>query len=351
MAEAELAPANDLLARPTALRARLEQDGYLFVRGLVPPAPLASLREAILGCCRAGGWLRPGIALADGVADPARATVEPEPAFLAVYREIQKLEPFHALAHHPALIDLVERVLDAPALPHPNKIARLSFPGNVAHTTPPHQDFPFIQGSARTYTTWIPLGDVPRALGGLAVNRDSHRAGVYAHHISMGAGGMGIHAEDLPDAWHTADYRAGDVLLFHSHMVHRALPNRSPDRMRLSVDYRYQSRAEPISEKNLHPHTGAIGWEEVYRGWARTDLQYYWQADDVVLAGYDTGYFAHRDAEAYAAAARGEAVARPALYRIAQRDPDPARRARAAQVLADLERRLAPAADGPRGMA
>jgi hypothetical protein len=147
MTDAELAPANDLLARPAALRARLEADGYLFLRALLPPAPLAGLREAILGCCRAGG-----------------------------------------------------------------------------------------------------------------------------------------------------------------HMVHRALPNRSPDRMRLSVDYRYQSRAEPISEKNLHPHPGAITWEEVYRGWTRTDLQ---------------------------------------RYRIGQRDPDPARRAHAAHVLADLERRLAAAAREP----
>jgi hypothetical protein len=267
--------------------------------------------------------------------------VEPEPAFLAVYREVQRREAFHALAHHAALLDLAERLLDEPALPHPNKIARLSFPGNVQHTTPPHQDFPFIQGAARTYTMWIPLGDVPRELGGLEVNRGSHRTGVFPHHIAMGAGGMGIHLADLPDDWHTADYRAGDVLVFHSHMVHRAAPNQSRGRLRLSVDFRYQARSEPISEKNLHPHTGALTWDEAYRGWSRTDLQYYWRREDVGVTGYDTGYFAHRDQEAYDAAARGEAVARPALLRMAQRDPDPAKRERAARVLEDLERRLA----------
>lgn len=337
----ELDPANDLLAMPPALRTRLDEDGFVFLRGVLRRQAVLGVRRAILECCRAGGWLVPGSTLEDGTTDPARACVEPEPAFLAVYREVQKREAFHALAHDPALLDLAERLLGEPAFPHPNKIARLSFPGNVQHTTPPHQDFPFIQGAARTYTMWIPLGDVPPELGGLQVNRGSHRAGVFAHHIAMGAGGMGIDPADLPDAWHSTAYRAGDVLVFHSHMVHRAAPNRTADRLRLSVDYRYQARSEAISEKNLHPHTGALTWEEVYRGWRRADLQYYWRREDVGVAGYDTGYFAHRDQEAYDAAARGDAVARPALLRMAQRDPDPAKRERAARVLAELERRLA----------
>lgn len=336
----DFTPANGLLDTPDALRARLGRDGFLFFHGLLPREQVLELRRRVLECCRAGGWLVPGTPLLDGVANPAKACVEPEPAFLAVYREVQKLEAFHALAHRPELLDLIGRVLGEPALPHPNKIARLAFPGNVLHTTPPHQDFPFIQGTAETFTTWIPLGDVPKPLGGLQVNRGSHRGGVREHHISFGAGGMGINRDELPDDWHTTDYRAGDVLLFHSHMVHQALPNLTPDRLRLSVDYRYQGRSQPIAEKNLHPHTGAISWEEVYRAWASRELQYYWRTPDLSVSGYDTRYFAHRDREAFEAAARGEAVARPALLRIAQRDPDPAKREQASRVLAELERRL-----------
>lgn len=336
----ELEPLNALLDAPEALRARLDADGFLFFRALLPEELVLDLRRQVLECCRAGGWLVPGTRLDDGIADPGKACVEPEPAFLAVYREVQKLEAFHTLAHRPELHDLLARVLGEPALPHPNKIARLSFPGNVRHTTPPHQDFVFIQGTAETFTTWIPLSDVPKALGGLQVNRGAHRAGLFDHHISFGAGGMGIDREELPDRWHTTDYRAGDVLLFHSHMVHQALPNLSPDRLRLSVDFRYQARSQPISEKNLQPHTGAIGWEEAYRDWRSADLQYYWRKAALTLSGYDTRYFVHRDREAFEAAARGDAVARPALLRMAQRDPDPAKREVAARALAELERRL-----------
>jgi hypothetical protein len=338
-----LSPATDLRARPEALRARLAQEGALYFPGLLPPEPVHALRREVLARCQAGGWLVPGTDPEAGIADPGRATVEPEPAFLAVYREIQKLEAFHALAHRAELLGLLADVLGEAVLPHPNKIVRLSFPGNVRHTTPAHQDFPFIQGAAATYTTWVPLGDVPRALGGLQVNLGSHRGGIFDHHISFGAGGMGIDPAELPDGWHTADYRAGDVLVFHSHMVHRALPNLSPDRLRLSVDYRYQALSQPISEKNLHPHTGCLGWPELYAGWRSTALQYYWRQPGVTVGGYDTGYFASRDDEAYAAAARGDAVARPALLRMAQREPDPAKRERAARVLAELEARLAAA--------
>jgi len=332
----ELVPANSLLTAPDALRARLDGDGFLFFRDLLPPEAILDVRRRVLACCRRGGWLIDGADPLDDRAHPGRACVEPEPAFLAVYREVQKVEAFHALAHHPRLQSLAEAVLGEPALPHPNKIARLSFPQNIRHTTPPHQDFPFIQGTVETYTAWIPLGDVSRALGGLMVDAGSHAGGPYEYHLSLGAGGMGIDPAALPDRWHTTDYRTGDVLLFHSHMVHRALPNLSADRLRLSVDYRYQGCSQPIADSNLKPHTGQLTWDEVYSDWASDALQYYWEKVDLRVSGFDTSYFANRDREAFLLAECLNPVARPALLRIAQRDPDPAKRERARQALAAL---------------
>ena len=340
MRPSELTPANLPLDDRKALRARFDVDGFLLFHDLFPRDEIMQVRQAILACCRDAGWLVPGTALSEGRVDPSKACVEPEPAFLAVYREVQKLEAFHRLAHHPALLDVVEALLGEPALPHPNKIARLSFPQNVAHTTPPHQDFPFIQGSAETYTTWIPLGEVPRELGGLMVDSGTHTGGLFEYHLSLGAGGMGIDPGALPDRWYTTDYAAGDVLVFHSHMVHQALPNRSADRLRLSVDYRYQARGAPIAESNLNPHTGQVTWEEVYRDWQSDELKYYWERKDLNVARFDTTYFANRNREAFALAERGDPIARGALLRIAQRDPDPDKRERARRALAALERGL-----------
>ena len=347
MTPREFRPSNDLIDKPAELRARLADEGHLFFRGLLPRADVMVVRRAILERCRDAGWLVDGTELMEGIVDPTKACVEPEPRFLALYNEVQKLEAFHSFAHRPELLGVVEAVLGEPALPHPNKIARFSFPQNVKHTTPAHQDFPFIQGTAETFTTWIPLGDTPRELGGLKIDAGTHLSRVYDHHISFGAGGMGIDPDTLPDNWRSTDYRAGDVLLFHSMIVHQALPNLTPDRLRLSVDYRYQARSQPIAESNLAaPHTGQITWEDVYRGWTSTDLRYYWKEVDLAVAAFDTGYFANRDREAFEAAERGDPVARPALLRIAQRDPDPAKRERADRALAELDRKLAVAADG-----
>src|SRR5437588_17402 len=75
--------------------------------------------------------------------------------------------------------------------------------------------------------------------------------------------------DDDPD-WRTATFEPGDVVVFGSLTVHGALPNAS-DRVRLSVDYRYQNASEPISAPSLgphfaiHPHMPPL--EELSRGW------------------------------------------------------------------------------------
>ncbi len=341
MTPREFVPSNGLLDRPADLRARMDRDGFLFLRGLLPRLDVLEVRRAILECCRDAGWLVGGSELLEGRVDPSRACVEPESAFLDAYYRVQRLEAFHAFAQHPALLRVMTTLLGEPAVPHPQKIARLIFPLNVPHTTPPHQDFVFIQGTPETYTTWIPLGDCPRKLGGLQVNAGAHRNGIYEYHASLGAGGMSIRPEALPDRWHSTDYRAGDVLIFHSLMVHQGLPNLTRDRLRLSVDYRYQAPSQPICEASLRPHMGELTWEGIYRGWTSTELQYYWKRVGLRVVPYDSRYVENRNREAFDLARQGNPVARAALLRIAQRDPDPSRRAEARRALAELEARLA----------
>ena len=86
---------------------------------------------------------------------------------------------------------------------------------DAAKATPAHQDFLYIQGSTETVTAWMPLGDVPAALGGLMVQPGSHKAGFYLPFKHPGVGGNAVaYDADLP--WAGTDYKAGDVLLFHS---------------------------------------------------------------------------------------------------------------------------------------
>jgi ectoine hydroxylase-related dioxygenase (phytanoyl-CoA dioxygenase family) len=95
-----------------------------------------------------------------------------------------------------------------------------------------------VRGSPALWTVWIPLGDCPLDLGGLAVAPGSHRHGLLPH-AGEGTGQQGV--DVAPEAtWESADYRCGDVLAFHGLTLHRALENRTTHRLRLSADFRYE---------------------------------------------------------------------------------------------------------------
>jgi hypothetical protein len=268
------------LDAPEELRRRMRRDGYLFLPGLLPAGDIQSLRRRLLDICAAHGWLAPGSAT--GEARTARApTQEGKPDYWPVYRELQLCEEFHVLAHHPSLRAPLAHLLEEEVFVHPMKIGRISFPRNAGATTPPHQDYVHIQGSFETYTSWVPLGDVPRELGGLAVLAGSHRLGILPPRAAAGAGGLGL-ADEIPGlSWHAGDFSAGDVLLFPSQLVHKALPNLTADRLRLSVDYRFTGVSHAVCESNLRLHYSweipDLTFETLYRSWGREDLKYYWK--------------------------------------------------------------------------
>ena len=134
-----------------------------------------------------------------------------------------------------------------------------------------------IQGTEDVWTTWIPLGDCPHQLGGLSVLSGSHKAGALPVSRSLGAGGLRAHFEAIGGEWVSSPFELGDVLFFHSLTVHKGLPNRSGDRLRLSVDYRFQPASDPVMELVLTPHQGRLTWEQVYQGWKSDRYQYHWQ--------------------------------------------------------------------------
>src|ERR687892_1091561 len=66
----QLRESNDILADPAALRGRLDDDGYLFVRGLHDRDEVLQVRREILERLASRGALDPAAPLMDGVAHP-----------------------------------------------------------------------------------------------------------------------------------------------------------------------------------------------------------------------------------------------------------------------------------------
>lgn len=276
-AYAEFRNSNDVLRQPEQLRERAREDGYLFFRGLIDTGQLWNVRQEIVRLCAEAGWLAPGADPMEGIAAPGVQHIEGQPEFMKVYNEVMKSETFHRFAHQPGLIAMLDALFGEPTLVHARNIARIIFPQSVEHTTPPHQDYLYIEGTEETWTAWIPLGDCPREMGSLAILPGSHRQGLHRVRPSLGAGGHRIEIEYLSEGWAASDFQAGDVVLFHSMTVHQGLPNLSPSRLRLSVDYRYQPLSHPIVESSLRPHFAQVTWDAIYADWKSTEYQYYWQ--------------------------------------------------------------------------
>ena len=154
-----------LLASPEKLRARAEEEGFLFFKGLLPKAPLLELRDQILEIVERYGWIKKGTNRMDGIGDLETIarddSRDPKWKYIGVgqnaYGDVQRLEAFHALQHHPDLIAVYEKLFQARVIPHPRAIARVLLPAPSLAATPPHQDYVYIQGthqSGRAGSRW-----------------------------------------------------------------------------------------------------------------------------------------------------------------------------------------------------
>lgn len=270
--------ATQLLDEPAALRAQAEEQGYFYFKGLLPTADVLSVRRQILETCRRHGFLNDQAPLEDGVVRDGFFIRESDsdPQWLAYYSEILKLRDFHALAQHENILAVLDRLIGEPLLPHSRNISMALFPRGVKTTTPAHQDFNFIGGTEETWTAWIPCGDCPLSLGGLAMLPGSNQWGFLPHQAYDPTVPSCI---DIPDdsVWTVSDMACGDVLMFKSTTVHQGVANPSPDRVRLSLDFRYQPRSHPVRKDSLEPHMQLLSWDEIYKDWPDDDpLQYYW---------------------------------------------------------------------------
>lgn len=275
--------ANHLLGDPDAVQARMASDGYLFFRSIVPAERLMELRDQITGILAELGWIADSDERmkARAICRPRR---EGQPKFLQAHDRIMKLEALHSLSHEPQLMDVMRQVLGQTAFPHPLSIVRLVFPDSPELSTPPHQDYPNNQGTANLTAAWIPLGDCPMERGSLAVMEGSHKFGVLPLKFHLGAGNRRAVLSDevMKCRWVSADFKAGDILLFPALTVHKAMENDNTELMRLSADFRYQLEGEALTAGCLKPHFERLSWEDIYQGWASDEFKYYWRDKDFV---------------------------------------------------------------------
>jgi len=233
------------------LQARLAEDGYAYLPGLVPPTAVDRAREAIADVLADETILQDGTIPGDLVyreGDPPSRDV-----LLALHKRLNPLAAFTTLAEQPAILAVMRALLGPRVLTHVRKICRVKYPHDPYDIVGPHQDFWYIKGSQTTYTCWLPLTNTSADIGGLALLPGTHLDGPAPHHGSDDSRFHGVGDAARASDWAWSPMQVGDALVFHSLTVHAGLLNASTQ-VRLSVDYRYQAEGDAMEESHTRPH-------------------------------------------------------------------------------------------------
>ena len=163
----------------------------------------------------------------------------------------------------------------------------------------------------------------------------SHTQGVRDFEVAYGPGGMEVRSVE-GDSWVGDDFQLGDAVIFNTMTVHKAMPNLT-DRLRISMDCRYQPAGDPITRDCIELDGNPLTWSSIYSGWRSSGRQYYWRSRKLNIVPFDWRYHEKRDALAIAAAKRGDRRCISSLQRIMVFDPDAKKRALAESLLNGLD--------------
>jgi ectoine hydroxylase-related dioxygenase (phytanoyl-CoA dioxygenase family) len=252
-----------------ALRARYREDGYLYLRGVLDRATVLEARRAYFSTFPAG-YLRRGTRPVEGVFSGWRPAglpahgVEGHPAHAFV-----RSAPFTSFAADSRLARLAATVLDGPVRQLPRAIVR-HFDRSTPMASRAHLDYSYLdRGTDELLTFWIPLGDCPRATGGLVYLEGTHQLPLSRfdrlHTITDRPGDSRAISHDLAwvagelgRRWLWADYQAGDVTIHSPYIVHASLDT-ATDTMRLSADLRFLRQGDRPDARWLQAWAGDDG--------------------------------------------------------------------------------------------
>jgi len=269
----ELRESSYLIGDGEALRSRMQEDGYLYLRGFFKRDDVMGVRRTIAEHLMANGYLIPG---SDPMECLAKLPSDPGKVFRPDFA--QENPVLHKLLYTGRIMDFYREFFGEAVRHYDFTWLRVMSYGNG---TRPHCDVVYMgRGErAKLLTAWIPIGDAPLKVGGLMVLEGSHlqherlrhylerdvdsycsnspdidkvqqviqKGGWYKWDGSLSKDPASLR-QKLGGRWLTTDFEAGDLLTFTMHTVHASIDNKS-DRVRISTDSRYQPASLPADER------------------------------------------------------------------------------------------------------
>ena len=307
---------NDILDNDEKIRQRIIDDGYLYLQNFFPKKKIIEIRNRMLSIINEAGWIDTsnGKNFKEAIAKIDAFVPDTHPQYDFVVKKQLSEHIIRDLQHHERIISLFETIFNGPVFPLPRVIPRTLFPNQNEHTTPPHQDYPHVQGSFETYAVWIPLCYCSKKIGGISIASGTNKEGILPILPSMGAGGMAV-KDKYKTQWRHNSMNYGDILIFNCMTVHKGIANTSK-RLRISIDMRYQPLEHSICEDWLNPHRDLLSWDEIYKNWPDNYTKYYWKDLSLKTTRFNESYYRKRDLKAFEMAESGDKDAIATLERI-----------------------------------
>lgn len=252
----------------TQLRERLQQDGYLFLRGLLSSSDVRAAREEIFGRLAEVGEIK--LPVDEGISTGTSRRNEMVEDLGQFWQSVSEGPALRRVSHGQQTSELMGTIFDEAAQPHDYIFLRT---GVVGRATNFHYDHPFFaRGSKKIHTVWTALREIPVCDGPLVIVEGSHRftdlieqtlkidCGSDDAPVVSISGGIEL-AQQRQTRLLTADFQAGDVVVFGMTLLHGSLDNHSScGRTRLSCDVRWQPSADPVDPRYAGPNpTGTTG--------------------------------------------------------------------------------------------
>jgi hypothetical protein len=255
------------------LREQYQAQGYLWLKGLLNRQDVLAFRRHFFERLQVAGALAPGSDPVDGI----YSGTEDRQLAAKVLIELVRTAAYESFCLAPPIWQFYARLFEGDPYLHKRKLIRHTVP-NDPGATGAHYDLVYLRaGTDRFCTSWIPIGDVPVAMGGLVYLEGSDAWGrrmeaefavknaelapeerINAFNKNMGATGwltkdLPSLADRLDTRWLIADYEAGDMVVHSAYQIHAATMNTDPSgRMRVSTDIRYQRVRDEIDLRWQH---------------------------------------------------------------------------------------------------
>ncbi|KAJ5357385.1 hypothetical protein N7541_004543 [Penicillium brevicompactum] len=266
------------------LRQRLKEDGYLFVKDVIPREDVLDARENYFKQYSETSLLEPGSSPRDGIFNSSSSPdlhkgiggqgLPTNPVEHQILIDAHKEAEYRAFVEHPALTKFIRdlmgwkehRILDRTMLRHNVPLGK---------GTGIHYDKLFLRGGEGFFlTAWVPIGDISVQGGGLCYLENSLPLGraieedytkraeeftpeqrISAFNVNMLDGGMisnspqefqAMHSAHGDHKWLVTKYEAGDVVFHDPYSIHASGRNEDPEnRIRLSTDLRFYEKDDP----------------------------------------------------------------------------------------------------------